>query len=66
MNGCRILLFQNEESEKDTNFASLIAGPLHSYILKPSLVWPKPSFALAPQAQFYLATSSLAFSSLKA
>jgi len=24
MNGCQILLFRNEENEKDTNFASLI------------------------------------------
>jgi len=54
MNDFRILLFQNEENEKNSKFCffnvSLIDGPLHSYILKPSCVWPKPSFALAPQA----------------
>jgi len=42
MNGCRILLFQNEENKKDTKFyffsISRIDGPIHSYILKHSFV----------------------------
>jgi len=64
MHGCRILLFQNEENEKDTNFASLIfLGLMVLFIHMNDLHILKPSFVLAPQVQFYLATSSLAWSS---
>jgi len=57
MNGCQILLFQNEENEKDTNFTSLIfLGLMVFFIHMNDLHILKPSFALAPQAHFYLAT----------
>ena len=49
MNDCRILLFQNEENEKDANFASLIVLELMVlFIRMNNLYILKPSFALAP------------------
>ena len=60
MNGCRILLFQNEEKKKDTKFCffniSWIDSPLHSYewptCPQAQFIWPKPSFALALKPSF--------------
>jgi len=49
MNDCRILLFQNEENEKDANFASLIVLELMVLFIRMNdLYILKPSFALAP------------------